>query len=259
MVMKLSIYLPHGRNRVSIRLLSPPPPPLSRVVATRGYGDPIMIQYMGLDVRITGANFNHVDYWSSEGVMSNGVHRANWSAVTRYQPLGRAEMEYLKSIQPGDHPIEQKMNWLVGDASSSSPSRPYWTLGAAWGGAWMAFRFGTMVFGHSRIRVHANPDGSLKIFRVLTQYKDGDVWRTGELEFLQVDGFKPHMMDKNRYPVEWLLENAYIQQATEAYAGNAIGYEPRGVLYHPVWDVTSYPSNYGTALYIARFCVVEQP
>jgi len=243
----------------------PQPTPNTRLVRTRGYGDPIMVQRMGLDTRLTGDNFNHADFWASEGIKPNGVHSPNWAAVTKWQALGRAEMEYLKSIQPDDFHIwgftlAQKMNWLVGEGTP--PARPYWTLGDKWDGAWESFRFGTMVFGHSRVRVKTNADGSLKVTKFMTEYRDIDpatgvtTWLTGEVEFLEVDGFRPEMMDVDKYPVAWLLENGYIQQATEAYGVNVINDVPRGVMYHPVWSPEVWPSNYG-ALYLARFCVEE--
>ena len=261
---------------IRLELGSPPPAPPSgpqptpntRIVKTRGYGDDIMIRRMGLDTRLTGDNFNHADYWASAGIKPSGVHSPDWAAVTKFQCLGRAEMEYLQSIQPDDFYIwgftfEKKMNWLVGEGTP--PARPYWTLGDKWSGSWDEFRFGTMVFGHSRVRVKTNPDGSLKVTKFLTEYREivnGEVkWLTGEVEFLEVDGFKPAMMDKTKYPLVWLIENCYIQQATEAYgtpaADNVINDVPRGVMYHPVWDVGAYPSNYGSALYLARFCAEE--
>jgi hypothetical protein len=224
---------------------------------------------MGLDTRLTGDNFNHADFWASEGIKPSGVHSPNWAAVTKFQTLGRAEMEYLKSIQPDDSylwgfTLAQKMNWLIGDATNDPPARPYWTIGDKWSGNWTTFRFGTMVFGHSCVRVKTNADGSLKVTKFLTEYRNivngVTTWLTGEVEFLEVDGFKPEMMDKDKYPVAWLLENGYIQQATEAYgtasAANVINAAPRGIMYHAVWSPEFWQSNYG-ALYLARFCIEE--
>jgi hypothetical protein len=216
---------------------------------------------MGLDTTITKDNFDHVDFWASEGLRSGGVHSPNWGAVTKFQTLNRDCLNYLMSIQPDDQKqwgftLDQKMNWLIGDATNNPPSRPYWTIGGKWNQNWIQFRFGTMVFGHSKIRVKTNDDGSLKIKRFLTQYLDGDRWVTEEVEFLEVDGFRPEMMDLSKYPVEWLLENAYLQQATEAFGNNRINKSPRGVIYHPVWSPDYWSSNYGP-LYLARFCIVE--
>lgn len=230
--------------------------PNTRIVKMRGYGDPIMIARDGLDVALTGDNFNHCDYWASEGVNASGVHLPNWGAVSKFQPLGKVELDYLKSIQPNDFSVygftlAQKMNWLVGECCP--PARPYWTIGGKWSGTWSKFHFGTMVFGHQPVRVKTNPDGSLKVTKFLTQYKDYDRWLTGEVEFLEVDGFRPEMMS---WSVDWLVQNAYIQSATEAYKTNIINDLPRGRLYHPVWSPDYYPSNYGK-LYLPRFAIVE--
>lgn len=234
--------------------------PNTKIVQMRGYGDPIMIAREGLDTALTGDNFNHCDFWASEGKKPSGVHSANWSAVTKFQVLGRTEMDYLKSIQPDDFYIwgftlEQKMNWLVGEETSSQkPSRPYWTIGDKWDGLWETFRFGTMVFGHQPVRVKTNADGSLKVTTFLTEYRDYGTWKTGEVEFLEVDGFRP---DMTTWDVAWLLENGYLQQATAAYGANEINDVPRGIMYHPVWSPEHYLSNYGM-LWLPRFAIVEE-
>lgn len=219
-----------------------------------------MILREGLDTSVTGSNFNHVDFWTYTGVKDKGVYSADWGAITKFQPLGKVELQYLYSIQPDDSfesgfTREQKMNWLIGNATGSPPSRPYWTFGDSWQGNWKKFQFGTMVFGHSKIRVHTNPDGSVKIWVFKTEYKNGSNWEVGELEFCKVDGFKPYMMNTNKFPVQWLVENGYIQQATAAHPfprQNSIDYYPRGKMYHPVWDPDFWPSNYGNNLYIAK-------
>lgn len=241
----------------------PPPPsdeyipaPNTRIVRTRGYGDPIMIAREGLDASLTGDNFNHVDYWASEGIKPNGVHSANWQAVTKFQRLGGAEMDFLISIQPNDYSIygytlDQKMNWLVGEGTVG---RPYWTLGDDWSGDWDEFRFGTMVFGHSKVRIKTNPDGSPKVSKFLTEYMDYESWLIGVVEFVEVDGIRPDMLS---YPLQWLIENAYVQQATEVIGkDNRINDVVRGVVYHPVWSPDHYLSNYGK-IYLPRFAIIE--
>lgn len=262
-------------NRISVKFHGngTPAPEGSKIVQTLGYGDEIIVRRMELDTRITGDNFNHIDYWCSTGVRSDGTHTADWKAVSKFQHLGVPEFQYLYSIQPDDFHIwgftrEQKMNWMIGARNGSPPERPYWTRGGQWDESWIAFEFGTMVFGNSRIRVKTHADGALKTTVFRTDYSERDPfdlskpseWRIGDIEFVEVDGFKPYMMDVERYPVEWLVENAYIQQATEAMgrpSPNTIGYSPRGNILHPVWDVGSWPSNYGSALYLARFCIAE--
>lgn len=244
--------------------------PNTRLVETRGYGDDMIVRRYGLHTLWTGDNFNHLDYWASTGIKSSGVHSSDWAAVTKFQRLERADFEYLASIQPDDYHIweytlGQKLNWLIGQADGSPPARPYWTIGGKWSENWEELRFGTMVFGNSRVRVKTNADGSLKVTRFVCEYKEHDpnssngasIWKEGEIEFVEVDGFKPIMKE---WPLEWLVENGYIQQATEAMsrpAHNTIGYSPRGNMLHPVWDVKSWPSNYGSALYLARFCIKE--
>lgn len=235
----------------------------SKIVYTRGYGDQIIVERSSLDTSLTGPNFDHIDYWASAGIKPNGVHSADWGAVTKFQNLGRSEMNYLSSIQPDDQyewgfTLDQKMNWLVGQ-EMSPPDRPYWANNK-WSRDWTIFQFGTMVFGHNKIRAKTNQDGSLIIHKYLTEYQSYGKWLVGDVDFIEVDGFKPYMMDKNNYPVEWLIENAYIQKATAANhhpRPNSIDYYPRGTILHPVWDVKNWKSNFGNNLFIPKFAIME--
>ncbi|HAV78463.1 MAG TPA: hypothetical protein DCX53_14030 [Anaerolineae bacterium] len=233
---------------VTMRAVNTPPPMPTEagIFNVRGFGDPFMVEYMGLSTNLEGANFNHVDMWSPT---------AGWGAVHKFQKLDRQALDYLMSIQPNDESIygfsfEEKMNWLVGEITDgSNPARPYWSDGARWSGNWKSFRFGTMVFGNQQVKVETNANGKPVEYKFLTSYPSTSGKQ--QITFYKPVGMKRSEIGKFTHETHpW-----FIQMATSAERRprpDSINYRPRGVIYHPIWDLEDWPSNYGSDLYIAR-------
>lgn len=224
---------PETEDEITERLLSN-----SVIMNTRGFGidqfGDEMIRFMnlsteaGYDGRGIG-NFDHNDFLLYKP--SNGY--TEWGAISGYktQTLGQSEIDYLKRIQPNDFDVNAKMNWLIGGG------RPYWKVGTN------DYRYGTMVFGHSKIRVEST-NGKPDIYTIAT-YMPRDGSRLTR-RFCKVVGFRKYMMNLEKYSVQWLLNNAFIQIATQANAKpvhNTIVYADRGIKYHPVWDFSDWKGN----------------
>ena len=229
-----------------------PQPSSSGVFKTLGYGDPIIVELMGLDTTLTGPNFDHIDLYSPTG---------GWGAVHKFQILDRQAMEYLKSIQPDDFmewgfTFNQKMNWLVGWTDEGSPSRPYWTKGDSWDGNWTSFVFGIMVFGHQLVKVETDANGKPVEYMFNTGFPNSSAKRT--VTFYKPIGMKRSEIGKFTHQTHpW-----FIQKATAANHNpkpNSIDYFPRGVMYHPVWDLNDWKTNYGSDLYLAKDFLAPVP
>jgi hypothetical protein len=209
----------------------------SMIVNTKGFGDPEMMEYLNLSTQpgYDGggiSNFNHVDFYHYNPVKKSG----EWGAVANFQTLSKSDVDYLLSIQPKDGKDDQRRNWLFGNATEDNPARPYWVKTDGNGGT--SYYFGTMVFGHSKIRVESE-NGRPKVYTLRCWFPNKPTYSVGE--FVKVVGFKREHMSKS---VEWLLENAYIQRCTAAYTKpvhDTITDTPSGmVIYHPVWDFSEW-------------------
>mgnify|MGYP001425631388 CR=1 FL=1 len=218
---------------------------MAGVFKTLGYGDPVMIELMGLDTNLTGPNFDHVDLYSPTG---------GWGAVHKFQILDRQAFDYLKSIQPDDSAewgfsLNQKMNWLIGQRDGTTPDRPYWTRGGSWDGNWEKFEFGIMVFGHQLVKVETDHSGKPVEYKFNTNFPNSP--RAREVTFYKPIGMKRSEIGKFTHETHpW-----FIQKATAANhkpKPNSIDYAPRGVMVHPVWSLDDWRTNYGSDLYLAR-------
>jgi hypothetical protein len=215
------------------------------VFTTRGYGDPVMVDLMGLDTSLTGPNFNHVDLYSPTG---------GWGAVHKFQFLDRQALNYLISIQPDDFSqwgftLNQKMNWLVENRDGKTPDRPYWTRGGDWDGNWTSFEFGIMVFGHQLVRVETDVNGNPVPYQFRTNFPNSPKVR--DVTFYRPVGMKRSEIGRFTHATHpW-----FIQKATAANHNpkpNSIDYAPRGVMFHPVWDLGDWRTNFGSDLFLAR-------
>lgn len=215
------------------------------VFMVRGYGDPLMVELMGLDTSLTGPNFNHVDLWHPSG---------GWGAVHKFQILDRQAMDYLISLQPDDlndwgFTLAQKMNWLVGVTDGTTPDRPYWTEGARWNGNWTSFSFGIMVFGHQLIKVETDAEGKPVEYPFVTSFPNSPGKRP--VTFYKPVGMRRSDIGKFTHRTHpWFIQKAAA--ANHNPKPNTIDYNPRGVMYHPVWDLRDWRTNYGSDLYIAK-------
>ncbi|HEY5730464.1 MAG TPA: hypothetical protein VIS72_10465 [Anaerolineales bacterium] len=234
-----------SRLKVSVAMRRTSTPPAVGIFETRGYGDPIIMELMGLDTNLTGPNFNHIDLYSPTG---------GWGAVHKFQKLDRQAMDYLKSIQPNDmaewgFTINQKMNWLVGHSDGTVPDRPYWTKGDSWNRNWTSFVFGIMVFGHQLVKVETNASGKPREWVFNTTFPNSPKKR--DVVFYKPVGMKRSEIGKFTHETHpW-----FIQKATAANHNpkpNSIDYAPRGVMYHPVWDLSDWQTNFGSDLYLAK-------
>lgn len=220
----------------------------SIIMNTYGFGDTHMKEYLnlstelGYDGRGVG-NFDHVDY-----MLVQPTGKTLWGAISKFQILSKSDYDYVASIQPKDYDLQAKMNWFWSDATSSTPDRPYWYERDVNNNI-STYSFGTMVFGHSKIRVEAE-NGQPKLYKFYTVFPNEE--KKGYHYFCKVDGFKRSMLNM---PVQWLLENAYIQIATQANAKpqhNTIAIYDRGIKYHPVWDFSDWHGNLKGEYYIWR-------
>ena len=230
--------------RVSFRLGVLPP----GVFRARKYGDPVMVRLMGLDVNIINTtNFQNVDLFHPDP-------GAGFGGVTKWQKLGPAQMDYLKSIQPVDAgSFSSKMNFLVGnrDLLGGRWERPYVTEGGDWkDNNWTAFKFGTIIFGGQLVQVETDAAGKPKEYRFTSKYQGTSTPES--ILFYRLRG----MRWSERYSVTHQTHPWKIQKATWADWSN--GYRDTvqsGTVYHPVWDPADFPPNYdggyGSALYIA--------
>jgi len=216
----------------------------SIVMNTFGFGDPHMVEWMSLSSQYDGrgkGNFDHVDFL----LMNEETGYNEWGAITKFQKLSSADFAYLRSIQPDDfnqwgYTINQKMGWLYQDKG-----RPYFPAGG------VPYTFGTMIFGHSRVRVRCDHNGEpiVKAFTVKfpSPFHEKPRWA----EFVEIDGFRRWMMGR---PVDWLLNNAYIQICTESQLTpedpDRISSTSKGIKYHPVWDFRDWPGNQKGKYYI---------
>lgn len=227
-----------------------PPPPEAGIFKTRGYGDPVMVELMGLHTDLTGPNFNHVDLWSPSG---------GWGAVHKWQILDRQAFNYLKAIQPDDFSewgfiIEQKMNWLIGQTDGTPPSRPYWTEGDNWTGNWSKFLFGIMVFGHQLVKVETDTGGKPIPYVFRTSFPESSQKR--DVIFYKPVGMKRSEIGKFTHETHpWFIQKTTA--ANERPQPNTIDYAPRGVMFHPVWDLNDWTTNYGSDLYLAKDFLVS--
>jgi hypothetical protein len=230
---------------VSVKDPTPVPAPVPGVFTTKKYGNPLMVELMGLDtVGLGTSNFQNVDLFDPD-------LGAGFGGVSKWQMLGRSQMDYLIGIQPKDRPLGPKMAFLTSNKDATpnhTPDRPYWTTGADWNGSWSTFRFGTIVFGGQKVKVKTNSYGEPIEYKFYSKFQG-----TASKEiitFYELDGMRWADRDK----VTHQTHPYWIQRCTWAgYPDNAYRDTwDSGIVYHPVWSPTDFPSNYGNKLYIAK-------
>jgi hypothetical protein len=210
----------------------------SILVNTRGFGADQYGREMIDDMNLSTeegydsrgiSNFDHNDFL----LYNHLTGYYEWGAISSYktQIMSRADMDYLWKIQPNDYDPNAKKNWLYGHG------RPYFSQGGN-------DVYGTMVSGHSKIRVLSDSSGN-PIFKEL--YVEMPRNKTVEKrKFCEVVGFRHYMMDTNKFSPAWLLENGFLQimaQANPKPVHNTIVYNDRGKKYHPIYDFSDWPGN----------------
>lgn len=230
-----------GKVTLTIRKTATVPQPRqdSVVLKVKGYGHPEIIQWFGLDTRLTKPNFNHVDTYDPIG---------RWSAVTRFQTLSVADYEWLKSIQPNF--TREAENWLIGDRTEGPPSRPMW-----WDekNGQRVLRCGASVFGENPVLVEARDGRPVEyVFEDTYPTEPGNA-RKHPIVFFRVIGMKPEdraTATNARHPY-WIQR---CNQANSSPQENTIDWYPKGVtIFYPVLDYSRWPLNTGfTNAFIAR-------
>lgn len=202
-----------------------------------------MVELMGLDTNLLGtSNFQNISLFHPD---------SGFGAVTKFQELSRADLNFLISLQPADGPLGPKMTFLVGDRDTlGAPARPYWTIGGSWGENWRNFRFGTMLFGGQKAKVETDTHGNPVIYNFRARWQGSRTLQN--IEFYKVIGMRKHEMNLRHSTHPWL-----VQRCTWAtWPGNE--YRDTwhsGVVYHPVWSPLDWPHNYGNELFLAKlFC-----
>lgn len=229
---------------VSVKGNSPEP---SGIVTVRKYGDPIMVNLMGLDTNYLGtSNFQNVSLFTR----SNG-----FGAVSQFQELNKSALDYLISIQPTDAgTLNSKMSFLM----NGTRGRPYWTRNGTWNNWGTATRllFGTIVFGGQKCLVETDQSGVKKEYIFWGKYQQVDHYEN--IVFYKLKGL-PWSQHMNYNPID---HPYYIQRGTWATWQTNPNNQYRdtwheGIVYHPVWDAQDFPVNYGDReLFLAKeFCV----
>lgn len=226
--------------RVTINHTQPAPV----LLRARKYGEPVMVELMGLDTGAMGtSNFQNVALFTERG---------GFGAVSQFQRLDRAALQRLVDLQLKDAAtLNQKMAFLCGERVGP-PDRPYWTRGGEWldlynGNTSILFEFGTIVFGGQMVQVESK-DGKPVEYNFFARYQNKTT--TEWISF-----YKPIGLTKSDWTRSTtdLLSNGLLQVGTWAdYPHN--GYHNQwhgGTVLHPVWSQVDYPSNNGT-LYIAK-------
>lgn len=198
----------------------------------KGGTDTDIWEYMGLGEGAELGNFNHMPVYSlGYGFGDVGT---NWTIL---EPTWET---YLLNLQPAGHTMDDgngnqitvtknmQKNWLIGEG------RPYW------------YKDGKLVLGLClvgnqpvRIKCDANGDPIITIVpEVRWPSREGKQYVTKNVPFVEYEGFTPALKDK---PLEWLLENAYVQRWTETTKKGGWRFCPRWTM-NPVWD-SSFPHN----------------
>lgn len=227
--------------------INPPLPELHGIKTLRRYGDPFMMEAMGLDTEYLGtSNFQNISLWTNEG---------GFGAIDQFYKLNESAMAYLETIQPNDGYLIERMNWLCG-LRVGTPKRPYWTRGDDWNKYWTAFEFGTMVFGGQKIQVETFADGKPIEYPKWAKYQQRDKYET--IIFYKLKCLRW----VERFAVTHLTHPHFIQRCTWATWNTNPNNQYRDtidsrVIFHPVWSPLDFPINNGaTDLYIAKaFCL----
>jgi len=217
------------------------------IFRTRTYGDPFMVEKMGLDTAIINTtNFQNIDLFTPN----------DWfKSVSVFQKLSKTELDYLIALQPVDAGgFSTKMGFLCGERIGP-PARPYWTRGGTWqdlanGDTSVLFEFGTMVFGGQLVKVETDVNNLPKLYQFRARYQSETDTQVRLLDFYKLIGMRRAEMGKFTHATHpW-----FIQRCTWASWGNTYSDTwNSGVIYHPVWSPYDYPTNNGNnALYIAR-------
>ncbi len=231
------------------------PAATSGIVTVRKWGDPHLYQLDGMstaDIKI--GNFQEVPLFHT---FKDNPQKGEFGAITCFQELGRTELDYLKSIQPKDEfDLKKKMNWLIGLPNIRPPIQIYWSEEFTWDDPKIArIRFGTLVFGGQKVLVETDASGNRVEYTFTGTYRKKS--QPELITFYKVIGMRKSEIG---LPVTELLQEGKIQLCTSAVRGggkeDVYSETPKGRVYHPVWSPLDYPSNYRTALYLAKeFCL----
>jgi hypothetical protein len=220
---------------ITIKIQRAPAVIKNDIFRVRKWGDPIMVALQGADVNQVGTTNFQVIKTASFG----NLNEPYFNCIFRWQRFseGGIEMTYLRSLQhdKDGFTINQKMNWLIGDATDGVPERPYWFNGDGW------VYFGPLLFGGQLVKVDPTP-----IWRV------GEFPKTGvreNIKFYHVIGVRKSEFGKYSHKTHpW-----FIQHATGAGRNNQYDEYPKGEIFHPVWSDIDYPTNFGDGrIYIAE-------
>lgn len=219
------------------------PPGTAGVYTARKFGDPRMVDLMGLTTAKEGGNFQHVDLYSPPNT--------SFGAVTNYQPMDAAALDYLTAIQPTTDPakLQRIMNWL---GIGVERGRPYMYKNGV--DCW-----GTMVFGGQKVLVETDIAGLPIPYRYKVKYSAQP--SAEMITFYKLIGLRRSQLDDptiTHATHPWL-----IQQCTAAEIRGSVqdvyNETPRGdVMYNPVWSPLDWSTNTGSrALYIAQAFLEE--
>lgn len=238
--------MPNLQISISIKDASPQPNPFA-IVEVRKYGDDVMVELMGLDTNILGtSNFQNISLCTR----SNG-----FGAVSQFQRLGKAQMDYLVSIQPQDEAtLNEKIQFLV----NGTKGRPYWTNNGLWND-WQestTLSFGTIVFGGQKCAVELDEQGQKKEYTLRGKYQNRNYYE--DIVFYKLVGMR--WADRHKYNA---TDHPYfLQRGTWATWRTNPPNQYRdtwheGVVLHPVWSPLDFPTNGGdNELFLAKaFCV----
>jgi len=232
---------------------------LTGVVTVRKWGDPILYALDGMstaDIKI--GNFQEVPLFHP---YKDKPTHGEFGAITSFQELGRAELDFLKKIQPDDaktygFDLKKKMNWLIGPHNVRPPGQIYWSEDFGWDDPKLIhFRFGTLVFGGQKVLVETDSAGQKMEYSFVGKYRKKE--SNESIPCYKIVGMRRAETGR---PVAELLREGKIQICTCANRGGK-GEDQytetlKGIVYHPVWSPLDYPSNYGNALYLPKgFCI----
>jgi len=206
----------------------------------RCYGDPFMVKMMGLDTEfINTGNFQNVVL----ATVKLGV--VNFGAVSQYQPLDSAAVQYLYDIQTADiKTVKQKVDGWLGIGVEAG--RPYMLKNGV--NTW-----GTMVWGGTKIQLQSDANGKPYewVFKGWYQQEDKTKVAKHDIVFVKPVFFRRSDMGR---PLAELIAECKIVRATEAWRNNVFNDTPQGgIIWSPLWSPEDWRVNNGASeLYLAK-------